>query len=995
MRGLVANTLAKLAECEDCRGQIVANGGVKGVLALFNDKYVYVRRSAVNALAKLAEYEDSRGQIVANGGVQGVLALFNDKDLYVRRSAADVLAKLAEYEDCRGQIVERVLALFNDKHAYVRRSAANTLAKLAEYGVYLPARIQTYRNVVSEDSRSKIVANGGVKGVLALFNDKDADFRRSAANALAKLAEYEDSRGQIVQGVLALFNDEDSDVRGSAADTLAKLAEYEDSRGQIVANGGVKGVLALFNDKDSDVRGSAANTLAKLAEYEDCRGQIVQGVLALFNDEDSDVRGSAADTLAKLAEYEDCRGQIVEGVLALFNDKDSDVRRSAADTLAKLAEYEDCRGQIVQGVLALFNDEDSDVRGSAADTLAKLAEYEDSRGQIVANGGVQGVLALFNDKDSDVRGQRLTPLPNWLNMRTPEAKSWKVFSLSAMTNMHMSGEDSRSKIIANGGVTGVLALFNDKNAYFRRLAANALAKLAEYEDSREQIIANGGIQSVLALFNDEDSDVRGSAADTLAKLAEYGDCGGQIVQGVLALFDDKDPDVRRSAADTLAKLAEYEDSRSKIIANGGVIGVLALFTDITTMVQLSAASTLAKLAEYEDSLGQIVVDGGVKSVLALSIDTYWPSRRFTTQALVKLAQHDISCQSSILAFYLGILMNYDFAICEIAGSSFIYLVEHVVLAPHVLDHVSIDPLFEILVGKDDIRRRRMSARMICSLVAQEGTRSSLLLDSNTIRVLLERLQDKDFCVQILSLDALAQLVNHVSAEQSASALRGILSFLNRVNKEIHDDKHNPRYHRDATGSKFHTYRAVYIGDTFPAGDISDNELEGTRAACFRCLSHASRHETSRTALLDSGLVYILVDMLRDGYCDSRVFALQHIGDLVQYDDFRDLLKENTFTTPMTGILRQAIRTEQCYLFVATAKMVKHEDIRAKLLKSGFVACLLVTLKWVTSKPFSEELPENFPKLLRSLLEALWSYDDSRDLLTQFGYSEASLAEFGQ
>lgn len=103
--------------------------------------------------------------------------------------------------------------------------------------------------------------------------------------------------------------------------------------------------------------------------------------------------------------------------------------------------------------------------------------------------------------------------------------------------------------------------------------------------------------------------------------------------------------------------------------------------------------------------------------------------------------------------------------------------------------------------------------------------------------------------------------------------------------------------------------------------------------------------------------------------------------------------EHTFTTPMAGILRQSIRTEQCYLFVATVMMIKHgmlmidlnlnsystliptniDDIRGKLLKSGFVPCLLVTLKFVTSAFSDEKLPEKFPKLLRSCLDALWSY----------------------
>lgn len=38
----------------------------------------------------------------------------------------------------------------------------------------------------------------------------------------------------------------------------------------------------------------------------------------------------------------------------------------------------------------------------------------------------------------------------------------------------------------------------------------------------------------------------------------------------------------------------------------------------------------------------------------------------------------------------------------------------------------------------------------------------------------------------------------------------------------------------------------------------------------------------RAVLLESGLAYILVEMLRNGYCDTRVVALQHISDLVKY-----------------------------------------------------------------------------------------------------------------
>ena len=180
----------------------------------------------------------------------------------------------------------------------------------------------------------------------AALQDEEADVRRAAAMALARLGDE-----VAVDALIGALVDPDPGVR---RDAIYGLGDIEDPRS-------VQPLIGLLGDTDADIRRAAAWALGELEDP-----QAVGPLTALLQDEDAQVR---RDAIQALGEIED--PSALDSIASALNDSSAEVRRHA---VWALGEFED--PATLDLLVGAFNDDDAEVRRYAAWALGEL---EDSR----------------------------------------------------------------------------------------------------------------------------------------------------------------------------------------------------------------------------------------------------------------------------------------------------------------------------------------------------------------------------------------------------------------------------------------------------------------------------------------------------------------------------------------------------------------------------------------------------------------------------------------
>jgi len=193
-------------------------------------------------------------------------------------------------------------------------------------------------------SASPQAVPSAVEALVAALDDPDAQVRRTAAHALARLRDP-----RALPGLTAALKDESPDVRRAAASALGDLRDQQ----------AVDALIGALKDPEPDVRRAAASALADLDDP-----RAVDSLIATIDDEAADVRRSVASALGDLGDT-----RAVSALIDALKDPNDDVRRAAASALGDLGDR-----SAVPALVAALTDESAEVRRFAASALGDIQD---------------------------------------------------------------------------------------------------------------------------------------------------------------------------------------------------------------------------------------------------------------------------------------------------------------------------------------------------------------------------------------------------------------------------------------------------------------------------------------------------------------------------------------------------------------------------------------------------------------------------------------------
>jgi HEAT repeat protein/beta-lactamase regulating signal transducer with metallopeptidase domain len=215
----------------------------------------------------------------------------------------------------------------------------------------------------SDPAPAPQISDSTVDALVAALDDPDAEVRRTAAHALARLRDR-----RALPGLTAALKDESPDVRRAAAGALGDLRDQQ----------AVDGLIGALKDPEPDVRRAAASALGDLRDP-----RAVEPLIAALGDEAADVRRAAASALGDLRDP-----RAVAPLLTTLQDDNPDVRRFAASALGDLRD-----ASAVPGLIGRLKDADTDVRRFAASALGDLRDRR----------AVPALVTALSDENAEVR----------------------------------------------------------------------------------------------------------------------------------------------------------------------------------------------------------------------------------------------------------------------------------------------------------------------------------------------------------------------------------------------------------------------------------------------------------------------------------------------------------------------------------------------------------------------------------------------------------------
>jgi HEAT repeat protein/beta-lactamase regulating signal transducer with metallopeptidase domain len=226
-------------------------------------------------------------------------------------------------------------------------------------------------NKTSEKQQTRTASPAVIQGLTEAMKDSDADVRKQAMQALARLG-----APVAYEALVAALKDEDAEMREQAAFSLGQMG---DSRA-------VAPLTAALKDAEPDVRQQAAFGLSQLKAV-----QAVPALQAALKDTDEDVRQQALFALSQIGDR-----TAVPAFIEALKDGSEDVREQALFALSQLGD-----SSAVPAILPLLAKDDSeDVRQQAAFALSQIGDES----------AVVALTAALKDASPDVRRQAIFAL---------------------------------------------------------------------------------------------------------------------------------------------------------------------------------------------------------------------------------------------------------------------------------------------------------------------------------------------------------------------------------------------------------------------------------------------------------------------------------------------------------------------------------------------------------------------------------------------------------
>ena len=307
-----------------------------------------------------------------------------------------------------------------------------------------PATAPAAAAPVAQEGVADAVPAGVIEGLRGALRDPDADVRRHALAALARV-----DRAVPLDVLATAASDEDANVRAQALMLLGRRRDPE----------ALPALTAAMKDPSEDVRRAAMQALGALRLRE-----AIPTLTGALDDESEDVRESAMFALAQLRATE-----ALPAIVRALEDASPDVREQAAFAVGQFRDP-----STVPALMKALKDDNAGVREKVAFALSQIRD----------RASVPALIGALRDEKGDVREQAafalgqlgdraaVEPLIAALTDPVPDVRERAAFALGRLG-------DPRA-------LEPLTAALKDESADVRQQAAFALSQVAGARPRQEK-----------------------------------------------------------------------------------------------------------------------------------------------------------------------------------------------------------------------------------------------------------------------------------------------------------------------------------------------------------------------------------------------------------------------------------------------------------------------------------------------------------------------------
>ena len=607
--------------------RVVNAGAISPLVALLGNGTLEAKEEAAGALSCLAHNDPSSQLAIATG----LVALLGKGSAEAQVHVTRMLIKLAQHEDNRDAIVEAEA---------IERLIAQMEAEIESTPTGAAALAATVLLHLSGDSRSnveKIMANGGIKPLIALLWSASNDAHVCAAAVLQSMARRSPAEAQsriVADGAIEplvrlLSQNYTVSARAEAAGALWSLVDgSREITTEVATTGAIPELVTLLQEQaGANAQRQAARALASLAiggiSMQDSimqAGAVTPLITLLRPEHGDEAHAAAASALGALVSTHPANQTVAAGAirpLVSLLTAAGNLAGNLAEDAPILSKHAMEAMEAVASALWAFSAHHADNQTAVEQAggiplLANLAGVGSERAQSQAAGALAS-LALDHAANQDAIATMIVRL---LNKGDTSTCTKAARAVSRLARAHPSNQVS---IAAMGGIAPLVQML----AVHLPQIALAATETSPFASPLPTPTSLSSSQSRPQSANSEVQKLVKEIACALWSMADHNTANQDAIAeaggiGLLVkLLECGVREVHRNAAGVLWSIADSAANQRRIANESAIAPLVALIAERNSPAQSTAAGALHSLASLRENCIAIADAGGVPALVAL------------------------------------------------------------------------------------------------------------------------------------------------------------------------------------------------------------------------------------------------------------------------------------------------------------------------------------------------------------------------------------------
>jgi len=625
-----------LCTSENLRNIIAESNGLEAVLSLASGYDLELKREVAAALRNMSLSHDNKKRMMTKDGMKIIAKLCRDSDSTVSHHACGTLANIAERQENKADMVKQGIIhhlqfAVLTKYTPILRESMRALANLSSAG----------------ENATDILASGAFILIIDSLRCDDLLCCRYAAMAMSNLSTLtEDSRKKIVQeggitSLLSLVQQQSADTltQQHAMTCLANLASSHSLQNSLIRSGCTKASFDRIKSADLDLRASALLFVANLASNvksqaaldESC---ITEDLINCLECRSRLVQMHALNALRGLSTSSSIRDKIIscgglESLLAFVNSNDAKLRQEVLLTLCNLSmsgTMSDRATTILRKVDIqlligfLCNEALTSHRVFGAIAIGNIASNLDFHNPILESGALENLISLSMSNDSDIESQRCMAFAISNLAVQPANRPFIISSGGLSSIMYLchttdprdtlfglstlrvlaTADDSRRAIFEEGVLHVLLLALKTGCLDCMREIASMLALMSLNDENKSDLARSDEIKEFMCLLKADDAHCISLMCRCIGSICEVNELHTHILnffplEQLLRLASDTDPKVIKEVVRCYANLSRNFDSRTAIVTPAMIKNLSVLCSHYDSDVRRLSSLTISNV----------------------------------------------------------------------------------------------------------------------------------------------------------------------------------------------------------------------------------------------------------------------------------------------------------------------------------------------------------------------------------------------------------------